>query len=251
MTVGKTSLNVCIGMTRITPLAPITHFQVLGERCSGTNYLHKLIINNLNVLPTNEYGWKHGFPAFIGARPTSLAVVVVRNAIDWVLSMYRKPWHTSNDMRILEFSEFIKFPWSTIIDKAEYFGMRSDDARIGQRLQYDMHPLSGQMPSNIVELRNLKLTSHLGILNRGINVVLVRHEDIVRRPALFLREISECYSIALLENEIKIPSGKYGWRWPEREKLIGQTPKKMTKKDRDFILNRLNLSQELSLGYQY
>ena len=40
---------------------PINKFAILGERCSGTNFLEELITHNFNLLYTTEYGSKHFF----------------------------------------------------------------------------------------------------------------------------------------------------------------------------------------------
>lgn len=34
-------------------------FTIFGERCSGTNFLEKAILENFELEMTNEYGWKH------------------------------------------------------------------------------------------------------------------------------------------------------------------------------------------------
>ena len=36
-------------------------FTIYGERCSGTNYLEKIINLNFDVNVTWEFGWKHFF----------------------------------------------------------------------------------------------------------------------------------------------------------------------------------------------
>ncbi|WP_373488146.1 hypothetical protein, partial [Blastomonas sp.] len=41
---------------------PITRFQVLGERSSGTNFVKRLLGRNSTLRPTEDLGWKHRFP---------------------------------------------------------------------------------------------------------------------------------------------------------------------------------------------
>ena len=50
-----------------------------------------------------------------------LVLGLVRNAMSWALSMYAKPWHTSPQMQALPFSDFIRAPWDTRVDRARYF----------------------------------------------------------------------------------------------------------------------------------
>jgi len=41
--------------------AQITKFAILGERCSGTNFLEESILSNFNITHTIEHGNKHFF----------------------------------------------------------------------------------------------------------------------------------------------------------------------------------------------
>ena len=42
--------------------------QVFGERSSGTNFVKRLIGRNSVLKPTEEMGWKHGFPQMTAMR---------------------------------------------------------------------------------------------------------------------------------------------------------------------------------------
>ena len=95
---------------------PINTFFVMGERCSGTNYLNWIVNRNVQVTSLGIEYWKHGFPVF-DAIPRRMAIIVsYRNAISWLLSLYANPWHTSSEMQTLNFSQFIRHPWETVID---------------------------------------------------------------------------------------------------------------------------------------
>jgi hypothetical protein len=39
----------------------IKKFTIMGERCSGTNFLEQIILSNFHINITWEYGWKHFF----------------------------------------------------------------------------------------------------------------------------------------------------------------------------------------------
>lgn len=95
---------------------PIRRFQVLGERASGTNYLHSLIQANLPLVSSAHLGWKHGFPQAQFYPRDMLVVVSVRSVQPWLRSMYRKPWHAGPSLRGLAFSDFIRAEWDTVMD---------------------------------------------------------------------------------------------------------------------------------------
>lgn len=230
---------------------PVRLAQVVGERCSGTNFLDALLFDNFKLSRGNFYGWKHGFPTFCAAPPAGLCIVVARNALDWVRSMYGKPWHSSPSLRNLGFSDFIRAPWQAVVDKGRYFSLPEADGRVGQVLQYDRHPITGQEFCNIVQLRNAKLASHLGLLNRNINIAIVRHEDLLSQPGHVLETIAEAFDINKRESFLTIPSGKFGWNWEHRSKTIEFVPKSLSESDREFVISALDLSQERLLGYQY
>lgn len=67
---------------------------IYGERCSGTNYLEELLLNNFDIELTWDYGWKHFF-GFENLSNTDdvLFIGIVRNLYDWINSFYREKHH--------------------------------------------------------------------------------------------------------------------------------------------------------------
>ena len=68
----------------------IKKFTILGERCSGTNYLEELITSNFDIDVTWDYGWKHFF-GFYNFKKTNeedetLFIGIVRHPISWINS---------------------------------------------------------------------------------------------------------------------------------------------------------------------
>jgi len=58
----------------------INEFKIIGERCSGTYYIQRLIEHNLKIPHTNEYGHKHFWSKRQEKYPKELLLVcVVRN----------------------------------------------------------------------------------------------------------------------------------------------------------------------------
>ena len=67
---------------------------IYGERCSGTNYLENLLINNFDVEITWIYGRKHFFGFNdLNNSDDVLFIGIVRNIFDWINSLYREKHH--------------------------------------------------------------------------------------------------------------------------------------------------------------
>ena len=101
----------------------ISCFQVLGERCSGTNYVHALIEENLKDLKSSGCISKHFIPWYLDKAKINsnsyyqvpiqnmLYIVVIRDVFDWVRSFYETPHHTDGSIKKLSFTDFIRTPW--------------------------------------------------------------------------------------------------------------------------------------------
>ncbi|MDX1781515.1 MAG: hypothetical protein R3256_09350, partial [Thalassovita sp.] len=160
---------------------PLTQFQVIGERASATNLVRKLIEKNVQIDRTEALGWKHAAPRMPAIPRDFLVVVVVRNAESWALSMHKRPWHLDPRLQVLGFSQFIRSPWRGIVDRpTDFEELRPDiaDKVLGEHLQYDRHPITGRLFANLFQMRSVKLASHLGMLNRGCNLMLVKAETV-------------------------------------------------------------------------
>lgn len=86
---------------------PPVRYQIIGERCSGTNFVSALIDQNFTMRETRGTRWKHGFPNFMVAPQDVVFVVIFREVFGWLASMYGKPWHTVDEIQSLDFSDFI------------------------------------------------------------------------------------------------------------------------------------------------
>lgn len=79
----------------------IKKFTILGERCSGTNFLENAIRRNFDIDITWDYGWKHffGFNDYKNSDDV-LFIGIVRNPYTWVDSLFRTPHHLQDELRI-------------------------------------------------------------------------------------------------------------------------------------------------------
>lgn len=233
------------------PTGAITRYQVVGERSSGTNFVKRLLGKNSELRPTEDLGWKHGFP-HAAAVPADMAVVcVVRRADNWALSMHAKPWHAVPALQRLDFPDFIRAPWDSVIDRPRYFPGTSNAGVVGQPLQHDRNPLSGQKFPNLFALRRGKLYGHLSYLNRDCTTILLCMETAQAEPEATLDALLVAMGQPLRSEPFQPVQKRLGSKFlaavPDRPK----PPKKMGSNGLRFLRNNVDLKLEAALGYHY
>ncbi|MFT5342773.1 MAG: hypothetical protein ACI9BH_001987 [Paracoccaceae bacterium] len=226
-------------------------FQVLGERSSGTNFVKRLLGRNSALKPTEILGWKHGFPQMM-AIPANLAVIcVVRNAESWALSMFAKPWHTSKQMQTLEFAEFIRTPWDTIIDRPRYFDEARKIGYIGQPLQQDRHPMTGETFANLFALRQAKMNGMFSHLRRDCTCIVIRMEDAQAAPEASVDQLLNALGQPARDQPFRQVTKRLGARFNSSVDSRPETPAQMSADDLTFLKASLDLKTESQLGYSY
>ncbi|WP_417603274.1 hypothetical protein [Primorskyibacter flagellatus] len=231
--------------------APITRFQVFGERSSGTNFVNRLIGRHTGLTPIEDLGWKHGFP-HMTAIPRDVAVIcVVRNAVDWARSMFAKPWHCTPAMQSLPFDAFIRAEWDTIADRPRYFPQVQALGGAGAPLQLDRHPLTGRRFANIFDLRRHKLEGLLGLAERECCVVFVRLESAQAAPEAFLSDLCAGLHLPVPDAPFRPVNKRLGSRFKPAVPSRPDLPNRMSAGDRAFMLSCLDTVMESGLGYDY
>ncbi len=212
--------------------------------------MQRLVKRNLGLEQSNALGWKHGFVQAVAVPADLLVIVMVRNALDWTRSMHAKPWHTTPDMQRLAFSDFIRAPWDSIVDRPDYFGLPKGDVALGTPLQQDRDPMTGQRFSNLVAMRRAKIASELGLLERGLNVAVIRCEDATKTPEQTIRKLADTFDL-VGPDSFKGITRRLGSRFrpsiPERP----ATPPVIPPQDREFIVKWTDREQESRLEYRY
>ena len=227
-----------------------TRYQVIGERSSGTNYVKRLLGRNTPLAPVELLGWKHA-PLQAMAVPRDLIVVLsLRNAVDWVLSMFAKPWHTTAAMQALEFTEFLRSPWDTIVDHQKYFG-NTGPMMVGEPLQPDRNPQTGAPYENVFRLRTGKLAAHLTYYNRGCSFVIARHESVLADPESFLDMFRKSMGLPETTDPLKPVVKRLGSRFAPAVQNRPLRPDTLSPEDHAFLCRELDLKLESALGYDY
>ena len=226
-------------------------FQVLGERSSGTNFVKRLIARNTELQHTDALGWKHAAPSML-AVPADMTVVCTFRAADaWARSMHAKPWHCTPALQKLAFSDFIRAPWDTIIDRPRYFPWAEAPEYHGQPLQADRHPLTGEMFGNLFELRQVKLRALLGFLQRHSSCVFLRLETVQNDPEAFLADLRRQLALSAPATPYRPITKRLGSRFKPGVETRPETPAKMSPADYDWMREALDPALEAQIGYSY
>jgi hypothetical protein len=148
-------------------------FTILGERCSGTNFLEKAISANFNLEITWKFGWKHFFGnCDYKDSDDVLFIGIVRDPIQWLCSIYKNPHHLNNSMR-QNWDKFLTEECYSYIDDTK-------SAEYGEEIMDDRHIQTGKRYKNILELRKVKGLFLLNEMPSIVkNYILIRYEDLV------------------------------------------------------------------------
>ena len=163
----------------------LSKFTIYGERCSGTNYLEKLVLKNFDVDITWEFGWKHFFGFHDNELLNSddtLFICIVRDPIDWINSFFREKHHLplqymknlTEEEKIYKFlnDEFWSFKdWS--------FKDKNVNIDTSKEILNDRNIYTGDRYKNIFELRYTKNNFLLKDMPKKVkNYIFIRYEDL-------------------------------------------------------------------------
>lgn len=217
---------------------PITGFQVLGERSSGTNFVTQMLLRNLDGVERRPiYGWKHGFiDRRYSPDPGLLTVLVYRHPLRWLQSLHARPLDLSESMRGLTFSDFIRHEWQG--------AFRRDDGT-EELSTADMDPKTKANYANPLALRNAKIAYFEEMATMPARMVYIRFEDMNNAPRRTLEAIAQTFDIAL-----KPYTPVETFKGVTEKPYIPKQMPRIAASDLAFIRGELDLAQEARLGYQ-
>ena len=208
-----------------------TKFTIYGERCSGTNYLENLILDNFNIDITWNYGWKHffGFYNFSNTEEedNTLFIGIIRNPITWIDSFFNNQHH------INPFIDDI----NTFLTKE--IKSTNDDNEIIEDRNY----VNGK---RYKELRFYKNYYLINIMPQKVkNYILIKYEDLSSFTIRTLTNIETKFNLKRKLPEIK--NIKY-YKSEKNEEYI-KIKINLSKIIIIFIMKHINKIQEKKLGY--
>jgi hypothetical protein len=211
----------------------VKNFTIYGERCSGTNYLEQLILENFEIPVTWEYGWKHffGFSNFNNSDYT-LFFGIVRSPIPWINSFFKNPYHVPPRNNTIQ--NFLKNPFFSINDKNEV-------------MNEDLNYTNNQIYNNIFELRKVKNDYLLNIMpNKVKNYVFINYEYIKAEPFDFLESIRVKFG---LKKRFTYYKNIDYYKFKKDVKYI-EKPVTLQPQIIYFIKQNLDIEQERRLNYK-
>lgn len=139
---------------------------IYGERCSGTNYLERLLVTNFDVEVVWTYGWKHffGFKDLHNSDDV-LFIGIVRNIVDWVNSLYRDKYHLPPSL----------FDKDSFLNN-EFYSVNDE----GNEIMIDRNIETKERYKNIFELRHIKNKFLVNTMPKLVkNYLLITYDDLV------------------------------------------------------------------------
>jgi hypothetical protein len=231
--IKKISENILNSTERkiMTEIKKIKSFCIKGERCSGTNYLQKIIETNLRIKYEDKLGWKHSYLNTFenNLRDQNFLVLIIqRNVYDWLLSFHKNPHHLINFKQQQSFSDFIRMS-PVGYDNYEMF--------------YDRHPFTLDWPKNIIELRNWKNENYINHVKILDNTHYIKYEDLYKNPEKIISEINAKF----LKKDFNFRD--YSLYKQTKDKFFEKKYNRINEEDFEFILSNINWKLEEILGY--
>lgn len=161
----------------------VSQFQVYGERCSGTNYIIRLLERNLKSAKFTEiFGFKHWFVDDSLTLPdTVLGVVVSRNSYDSLRSLHEKQWHTHPKLRGLSLGDFLQTEWHCIWDD-EFWGVDESDPRWETEMAHERNPETGERFSDVRAMLRAKFENWRRLMQRSKNAIHLDYDLARKEP---------------------------------------------------------------------
>ena len=240
----------------------ITRFQICGERCSGTSFVHHLLQDNFPLVkPTSDYGWKHYLWWFKDEAPTDskkakqklkilrylpqaatladsddcLFVVIIRDPYDWLRSFFCKPHEVHASLKSKGLLHFVSSEWRS-----------ADKPRKVTRFKQieNLNPWTKKPFKNVLELRKHKNQNYLKLSSLVKNFVFVRYEDVRDAPEEFVCFLKENYGMKCSQEFIPITKHK-----GINKAFVPKSYSPFTEEELSFINKNLDWANEKSLGY--
>ena len=151
-------------------------FQIYGERCSGTNYVEKLITENFNLVlieGTHKHWYVNDYSKLRG---DTLVIVVVRNPYSFLSSLHLQPHHAPLHYG-LSFSEFIRKEWVSY-DSPDILPLWfEEDMSIRETIAKPEWIVESE--ANVCRLRSSKLRNFLELEHHADNFCLLKYEELL------------------------------------------------------------------------
>jgi hypothetical protein len=230
-------------------------FVILGERCSGTNFLEEAITQNFNVTYTSEYGNKHFFcwNNYASANEDTIFIGIIRNPIYWLNSFSKELHHIPSINKSLQ--NFLFNEFYSVLDekknKLSIMNFGNDFNNFNSNTEIvntkDLNYLTGKKYTNIFEMRKLKNYYLMNIMPRRVkNYILINYESLLYNYEVTLNDIQTKFSLhKKTDTYVKIKNYKKSNTYNYKQQRLITFNNELI----HIIWKNLNTSQERVLGY--
>ena len=219
----------------------IKNFTIFGERCSGTNFLEKSIIENFEIDITWKYGWKHffGHHNFTNdnEEDETLFICIIRDPIDWINSLLIDKHHMPKE-NIKDINTFL---FNT------FYSVKNIDTN--EEILEDRNMITKQRYKNIFELRKVKNDFLIIKLPKLVkNYVIIKYEDLRDNFYNVMYYLQINFNL-IKKNDVFFKSIKYYNGWKESDKYYEKKDIKLNDFIINILINNLDVHQENILNY--
>jgi hypothetical protein len=237
----------------------ITKFSILGERCSGTNFLENIMLTNFNLCYASEFGNKHFFcynDYTSKNNDNILFIGIIRNPIYWLNSFSKELYHVPEINRKNMFN-FLFNKFYSVNDEIDVpTGIQNGTIIFNNTRMYvqkydinklDFNYLTNDKYKNIFELRKVKNDYLMTIMPKKVkNYILINYEDLLFNYDIVLNNICQKFNLEKKYDEFKKVK-KY--KKSDTYNFVTQRAITFTPKMIDLIWHNLDKEQENKLGY--
>ena len=235
----------------------ITKIIIYGERCSGTNFLEKAILENFNV----EISWEHGSKHFFCFNDynkrnfdDTLYIGIVRDPIYWINS-FSKELHHVPEINRKNLKNFLFNEFYSVNDEIEsapklqtiLFNNKPQKVYKYSVMLEDLNYITNKKYKNIFELRKLKNDYLMNIMpNKVKNYILINYENLINNYEETLELIKNKFSLIQ-----KYPNFKKikNYKKSDTYNFVQQRQITLIPFVINIIWKNLDINQELKLGY--
>ena len=227
-------------------------FVILGERCSGTNFLEEALTQNFDITYTSEYGSKHFFcnNNYTTASEETVFIGIVRNPIYWLNSFSKELHHIpsiNKPLRNFLFNEFY-----SVFDEQQNKKPMLDFNIFSNNFSEPINPkdlnyLNGNKYKNIFEMRKLKNHYLMNIMPRKVkNYILINYESLLYNYDATLNTLQSKFDLVKKnETYAKIKNYKKSDKYNFKQQRLITFKNELI----HIIWENLDTIQESALGY--
>jgi hypothetical protein len=238
----------------------IRKFVILGERCSGTNFLEEVIKTNFDIEYTIEYGNKHFF-CFNNYEKNKtddiLFIGIIRNPIYWLNSFSKELYHipeiNRKSLKNFLFNEFysvedeVPVNNNSLVNNGVFLLNNKPYTHKYNMNKQDLNYITGNKYKNIFEMRKLKNDYLINIMPTKVkNYLLINYEDLLYNFEKTLFHMKTKFDLIQIKEKFEnVKKYKKSETYDFVIQRLVTFPENVIK----MIWLNLDVKQEASLGY--